>query len=649
MDYANGTELWKYQWDLIHNPETILLGAYNEEEGASELRVFQIDLTKVVDLAAFSLGDKINCITPGGSIIELPSKAKLYFTGQYKVAADINKELFKGCLLGFETDAKYSARMSLNTTTKSWEFDGYVKVGGDVFYSGRSGDEHLANVIIGKEDDSCNVTLFAGDYIGKPYPGEFKQPYVKDANTSITNSKEIGSYVVGCLGKHARRFYDSHRSAHPAYQESLLRIANLIHSVEEQDDNVFSDYERYCRAERSEHYYGSSEVWAPEYYELFADALEAYINDRKKLEELILAEKDRDRMTDLTWLLITKYSTSASYNVRLHVLEKLSDAKMWGNPLYGNGEAYLALRIVDQITEKEAATFIKDLQKDNLMQNLCANINNFGIGGDDYTKFVAKLISIFYSVNVDRFTEIYADVEGYYYARRKEDLELWFTWRKSFRNDKFNLRYAYDYEDNKLVFTTSQGHWVDFNPSWTRNPIDPFDILIVTFDDVPEHICDNCLPKGETVLMPAFLFEWICNEYSNQQIVDYLDKGVTVTSLFIGVGAVTKSTKLVNIISLIIAAGNVALLNDDFEDFVTAYLSPEAFMLWNGFSILLDVSNPISTLRAGEALNKFSDFVFIWDAFKTSPSYNELMNSDKAEMIKQADLLIFQIKTEQGL
>ncbi|MGV8830246.1 MAG: hypothetical protein ACWA6U_18215 [Breznakibacter sp.] len=34
MDYANGTELWKYQWDLIHNPETILLGAYNEEEGA---------------------------------------------------------------------------------------------------------------------------------------------------------------------------------------------------------------------------------------------------------------------------------------------------------------------------------------------------------------------------------------------------------------------------------------------------------------------------------------------------------------------------------------------------------------------------------------------------------------------------------------
>ncbi|PZX17949.1 hypothetical protein LX69_01365 [Breznakibacter xylanolyticus] len=35
MDYTNGTELWKYQWDLIHNPETVWLGALEEEEGAA--------------------------------------------------------------------------------------------------------------------------------------------------------------------------------------------------------------------------------------------------------------------------------------------------------------------------------------------------------------------------------------------------------------------------------------------------------------------------------------------------------------------------------------------------------------------------------------------------------------------------------------
>ncbi|MGQ1948769.1 hypothetical protein ACT3CD_16885 [Geofilum sp. OHC36d9] len=34
MDYAGGTELWKYQWDLIHNPESILFAwGQDEEEG----------------------------------------------------------------------------------------------------------------------------------------------------------------------------------------------------------------------------------------------------------------------------------------------------------------------------------------------------------------------------------------------------------------------------------------------------------------------------------------------------------------------------------------------------------------------------------------------------------------------------------------
>jgi hypothetical protein len=34
MDYAGGTDLWKYQWDLIHNPESIVFAwAQDEEEG----------------------------------------------------------------------------------------------------------------------------------------------------------------------------------------------------------------------------------------------------------------------------------------------------------------------------------------------------------------------------------------------------------------------------------------------------------------------------------------------------------------------------------------------------------------------------------------------------------------------------------------
>jgi len=36
-------------------------------------------------------------------------------------------------------------------------------------------------------------------------------------------------------------------------------------------------------------------------------------------------------------------------------------------------------------------------------------------------------------------------------------------------------------------------------------------------------------------------------------------------------------------------------------------------------------------------------------SMKKSSTYNELMKTDKAQMIEQADALILQIKTEQGL
>jgi hypothetical protein len=38
MDYAGGTDLWKYQWDLIHNPESILFAwGQDESEGVMEI------------------------------------------------------------------------------------------------------------------------------------------------------------------------------------------------------------------------------------------------------------------------------------------------------------------------------------------------------------------------------------------------------------------------------------------------------------------------------------------------------------------------------------------------------------------------------------------------------------------------------------
>mgnify|MGYP007009149865 FL=1 len=48
LDYAGGTELWKYQWDLIHNPESILFSwSQDESEGALKGRN---DYDKVINV-----------------------------------------------------------------------------------------------------------------------------------------------------------------------------------------------------------------------------------------------------------------------------------------------------------------------------------------------------------------------------------------------------------------------------------------------------------------------------------------------------------------------------------------------------------------------------------------------------------------------
>ena len=63
LDYANGTELWKYQWDLIHNPETILMGFMQDESEGAAFR---------------QVGTKFLCINDPKALAELAKYQTLY-------------------------------------------------------------------------------------------------------------------------------------------------------------------------------------------------------------------------------------------------------------------------------------------------------------------------------------------------------------------------------------------------------------------------------------------------------------------------------------------------------------------------------------------------------------------------------------------
>ena len=158
--------------------------------------------------------------------------------------------------------------------------------------------------------------------------------------------------------------------------------------------------------------------------------------------------------------------------------------------MFGGGQEYIALKLVQSVplTKDDANSFIAILQQDNLMQNLCANIENVGTG-ENYTKFIAYLTSLFYTAKQEELTTVGNDLDAYANDRSTNDgIYVWFTWRKAFRNDNFNIRYRKSYENNKLVFKQATGYWIDGNKWWTRPALDPFDIVIIEFDDVPEHI-----------------------------------------------------------------------------------------------------------------------------------------------------------------
>ncbi len=171
MDYANGTELWKYQWDLIHNPETILLGAYNEAEGAMTDDVFWINYfsRNITIHPDFTIGnDNLNYITPAGKPFVLPMSASVSFSGSFTNKSTNSTEqvaMPRGVLYAFadETGTYYA-----NLTKKNggqYYFNGYKKAKADgVFKESEVGGGSTHKVVVGIENESCRLYISGANY-----------------------------------------------------------------------------------------------------------------------------------------------------------------------------------------------------------------------------------------------------------------------------------------------------------------------------------------------------------------------------------------------------------------------------------------------------------------------------------------------------
>jgi hypothetical protein len=185
--------------------------------------------------------------------------------------------------------------------------------------------------------------------------------------------------------------------------------------------------------------------------------------------------------------------------------------------------------------------------------------------------------------------------------------------------------------------------------SYTRPPLDPFDIVTVYFRTPPKHVSED-IPADVWFAMPAFMFEWYLNEFHNKQIAAHLDGAVTIAGFIIPVTSISKGYKVLSIIHASIGAINLSLLNSKFEEIVESNLSvidPTALEKWGSFSYLVSVAgSPFQNIVLDQHLNNTTQFFAIWNAFKNTEDYGYLMNDDASkEAILMFEGLYESIKT----
>jgi len=179
----------------------------------------------------------------------------------------------------------------------------------------------------------------------------------------------------------------------------------------------------------------------------------------------------------------------------------------------------------------------------------------------------------------------------------------------------------------------------------SSGPIDPFEIIILEIGTVPTQICGSCLKKGEILAMPAFLFEWLCNEHTNQQIYNAADFGVTTASFAFGVGAIGKSAAWIRRICLFINAANLVTEFPPLNNFVQDNLVNNNFVQkelerhglnsahvnwgWNILISLNDVATIFTDVIIDKNISYISVFIAAWDIYKTTDEYKNLKNDQK--------------------
>jgi hypothetical protein len=209
MDYPAGVELYKYQWDNVHNPVAMLSLFDGDDDGASKLPVLFIEEQEFIisiPTEAENTPGYYTYVTPSGHPITLHSSVTPSLTG--KISDGVANALIpKGVLLAFKSGTtEYVASFTYLKVENKLTFLGYEKKGAEEFYSGDILSASLPStykVIIAKENDAqCTIDLGIANYSTAyiPITPKLSQPVNSSLNVLSLNPqfKSWSIPIVDC-------------------------------------------------------------------------------------------------------------------------------------------------------------------------------------------------------------------------------------------------------------------------------------------------------------------------------------------------------------------------------------------------------------------------------------------------------------------
>jgi hypothetical protein len=582
MDYSSGTALYKYQWDYIHDPQSVMGLFEGGEEGESVI------LTDLKQLNEFANDDgSFTFIAPNGAPFTLPAATQSIkfwandVYGDNTIQADQSPD---GALLAFTIDNQtYRYHKILNQSTGS----GYKVQEGQPPYVDMLTKKQrtISHVIIGLPCLESGEIKFLAQQV--QFDGKFFEQDHSAEGTIVSKlpiEDPYGPYFSSArIHLAAKLDFEYSEEAKAFLEDNATCLNEMVRFVIKAADVIQRNpgyYELYKACTGSPLVYpkqGSSSAQDAFsfgiYYERlkqFPQELLTYADKARRTSNDLLETTDPEALNALLKNTCEPDFQHFTFDQRIHIIRTLSEGKMLDYWLgVGNNRENIVIYTLRQAPEAQYPQLLDALEKDHyaLLKNLINKCHNQLAGQDNFDRLIDAVTTMIQKV--------------FLYESFEEDIieDRILRWGA---NDLFH---GFHYECNEWTssssdkitfsFSTLSHHYPgggEYTGVRIQSEEKEFPTMeVVPFDFVPLKLHDDVLLENGTPLLtkshgefqavPAIYMYWLLQRKATDETLAAIKADVNM-ALFIVGGAEIIAAK--SALRLTLAITDQALFSTSF-------------------------------------------------------------------------------------